>query len=143
MVYSLIYRSRACHEMSSQELSQLLRQSQRYNRRHRISGLLLYANQQFMQLLEGDYYAVKQLRHRIGQDVRHSNMTILLDGPQPRRLFPDWSMGLLEVDAAEFTWLDGYIDPHLRADLIPPTYNTGRVIMGLLEDFVADRAVLV
>jgi len=129
--------------MNTQELHSLLHQSQVFNRQEHISGLLLYASQQFMQLLEGEQRTVKQLCQRIGRDARHNNMTILLDGPQPRRLFPDWSMGLLEVDAAEFTWLNGYIDPHLRADIIPPTYNTGRVIMSLLEDFVEDRAVLV
>lgn len=129
--------------MSSQELRSLQQHSQAFNRQHHISGLLLYANQQFMQLLEGEQGIVKQLCHRIGQDARHSNMTILLDGPQPRRLFPHWNMGLLEVDAPEFTWLNGYIDPRLRAGLIPPSYNVNRVIMGLLEDFVEDRAVLV
>ena len=49
----LIYASYATREMSNEDLIDLLEKSRQRNSRQNITGLLLYAEKKFLQVLEG------------------------------------------------------------------------------------------
>lgn len=55
----------------------------RNNTAHTITGMLLYANRRFLQVLEGERDVVHATFSHIKADPRHEQVTLILD--QPRR----------------------------------------------------------
>ncbi len=92
----LIYISRASSSLQPQELVELLAQSRNGNDEIGVSGMLLYKDGHFLQVLEGEEAAVRGLAERIARDRRHTNVTFLVETTITVRDFPDWSMGFRE-----------------------------------------------
>ncbi len=69
------------------------------NARMGISGLLVYAGERFLQIIEGHDSAVEVLLRRIQGDSRHTRMHIILDESTCARLFDEWHMGLMDAAA--------------------------------------------
>ena len=97
-IYFLIYVSIASGDLSEQQLVDILKVSRANNTRDEITGMLLYKDRRFMQLLEGPEGAVCAAYQRITRDVRHQDATILLEGATDERDFVDWSMGFQALD---------------------------------------------
>jgi hypothetical protein len=56
--------------------------------------MLLYKNQRFMQVLEGEREDIEEIYYeRICKDDRHEGVVQLMGRPTEERDFPDWSMG--------------------------------------------------
>ncbi|UOQ69364.1 BLUF domain-containing protein [Hymenobacter volaticus] len=100
-VYHVFYHSRARPGLVQADLDALLDWSRRYNAAHGLTGLLLYSDERFVQVLEGTETAVRTLFTRIQQDERHTQVVTLSEGPGPKRWFAEWSMTLGEVNARE------------------------------------------
>jgi hypothetical protein len=107
MVY-LIYVSSAVMPFSSDELSDLLARTRERNIRNGITGLLLYKDGNFMQLLEGEEATVRAAYARIHRDPRHRGLLTLLEGPLAERQFPDFSMAFRDLNAADVRTTPGY-----------------------------------
>ena len=71
----------------------LLEHARRNNEKAGVTGMLLYKDGNFMQVLEGEERVVQALSAKIGRDPRHEKMVTLLEGPLAEREFSDWSMG--------------------------------------------------
>jgi hypothetical protein len=97
-LYFLIYVSIASDALGTEELLDILRVSRENNTRDNITGLLLYKDRRFMQLLEGPQRAVCDTYARIARDPRHRDVTVLLEKETNDRDFADWSMGFKEID---------------------------------------------
>ncbi|MFN2476823.1 MAG: BLUF domain-containing protein [Chthoniobacterales bacterium] len=106
--YSLIYVSIANQPFREDELFELLRVSREHNSRDRITGILLYKNRTFMQLLEGPEEAVCNTYSRIARDPRHRDVTVLLQGEIDGRDFDDWSMGFHNLEEPFARNIPGY-----------------------------------
>jgi hypothetical protein len=100
---SVIYTSAATHLPDDAELEELLRRAREHNARQGISGILLYGDGNFMQLLEGPEEAVAGLYARIRRDPRHHMVTTILEERGREREFAEWSMAYRRIDAP--TWL--------------------------------------
>src|SRR3954454_5044238 len=61
VVFSLVYSSTTDHDWTQEELVGLLTYSRDWNAEHGVTGLLLYRDCIFMQLLEGDEDTVRAL----------------------------------------------------------------------------------
>jgi len=109
-MYSLLYVSSASKPFSADELTALLKSSRENNSRLDISGMLLYKDGNFMQLLEGEEAAVSGLYAKIVQDLRHKGPITLLRGPTPERSFAEWSMGFRELKSTLDPRVPGYAD---------------------------------
>jgi Sensors of blue-light using FAD len=96
-MYFLTYVSAAVSLFTNEQLRDLLVVCERNNRRDEITGLLLYKDGNFMQVLEGTEAVVRQAHERIASDPRHGGLITLLQGPQGERQFPDWSMGFRDL----------------------------------------------
>jgi hypothetical protein len=96
--YFLIYVSIASDDVAPETLLELLRVSRENNARDDITGLLLYKERRFMQLLEGPETAVCATYGRIARDPRHRDAAVLLEGETAERDFADWSMGFQNLD---------------------------------------------
>lgn len=57
-IHQLIYHSTATAPMGEEELAQLVTQARHYNGDRAITGVLFYADQQFLYLLDGTQVAV-------------------------------------------------------------------------------------
>jgi len=64
--------------------------------------MLLHADGNFIQYIEGDRDTVSGLFDMISGDSRHRNILLLSKGEIDDRLFPGWSMGCHELAGGEF-----------------------------------------
>jgi hypothetical protein len=109
VLFSLVYTSRAVSPMTRDDLTGLLRQCRAHNTAARLSGILLYRNQTFVQLLEGQRNRVEPLYEAIRRDPRHHEVTTVSTREQLDRQFPDWSMAFDNLDEEPVS-LPGYSD---------------------------------
>lgn len=109
-MYHLIYTSYATQSLAEHELVDLLNESRASNKRLGVTGMLIYLQNKFIQVLEGDPVIVTQLYNVIAADPRHHKVTLILEGNTRSRIFKDWSMGFKRVSAEQFEELTGYRD---------------------------------
>lgn len=112
-MYFLLYLSSASISFSQRELEELLIKSQSNNTKLGITGLLLYADGNFVQYLEGEESAVKALYEKIQADERHKSVMFMLEGHTEVRCFSDWSMGFGKMKQEEWELI--------YASLYPPS----------------------
>jgi Sensors of blue-light using FAD len=105
---SLVYVSSANQAFSDGDLMVLLQQSREKNERLRITGMLLYKDGNFMQVLEGPDDAVTPLYATIESDFRHHGLIELLRRPIQAREFPSWSMGFQKLRDVDLQQTPGY-----------------------------------
>lgn len=111
MLHHLIYLSRATQPFSDADLLALLTQARHYNASQDISGLLVYGNGQFLQVLEGEEEAVRTLYEHIRRDPRHRDVATFADKDIEARAFPDWGMAFQPLAPQQFQELLGYLPP--------------------------------
>lgn len=105
-----IYCSAATQPMSPEALTALLAIARAKNQRLGISGMLLFADGSFFQVLEGEAEGVDALYATIARDPRHHKVTKVIREPIAQRHFKDWTMGLLMLTRAELAQIDGSND---------------------------------
>ncbi|PPD35743.1 MAG: hypothetical protein CTY19_01480 [Methylomonas sp.] len=104
----LVYVSSATTPFSNAELLELLTKSRIKNSKLGITGMLLYKDGNFMQLLEGEDNTVRQLFETISHDPRHHNSIVLIDEPAETAYFGDWSMGFRDLSDKSLETLPGF-----------------------------------
>lgn len=111
----LVYVSDAVRPMTSADLDQVLLEARAFNEEAGVTGLLVYAQQRFLQAMEGPPAAVEAAfaqaesssKHRL---LRQTRSTIA------ERRFPDWTMGFNE--AAPAAVAEGILTPLIHAGLL-------------------------
>ncbi len=86
----LSYLSEAVSDMSFLGLMRLLESARAFNQTNGISGILLYDNQQFGQIIEGESASVMKAWKRIQEDKRHHRIELLEIREISERSYPDW-----------------------------------------------------
>jgi len=86
----LSYLSEAISDMSFLGLMRLLESARAFNQQNGISGILLYDNQQFGQIIEGERASVMKAWKRIQEDKRHHRIELLEIREISERSFPEW-----------------------------------------------------
>jgi hypothetical protein len=123
--YHVFYLSQAKLGLVLADIEAIVDWSRNYNRQHQITGLLLYSDGRFVQVVEGEETAVRALFARIQQDARHQQVVTLSEGPGPQRWFAEWSMAWGQVDPVVLEQVLGAVenqasvpesitDPHLQ-----------------------------
>jgi len=95
MLLRYVYVSAAPAQTSPEIIQEILDVSRNNNARDNITGLLIYHDGNFFQVLEGPDAAVTACYDRIGRDSRHTGLINLLRVEPERRLFPVWSMSFV------------------------------------------------
>jgi hypothetical protein len=108
-LYQLIYVSSATRPIGDSELAQILRGSRRHNLARGVTGMLLYHESLFLQVLEGPKQEVLRLYARIERDARHVNARVLHRGEIDERSFRSWSMGFYKTTASSPAELEGFV----------------------------------
>ena len=104
------YASAASAPFSSQSLGDLLLGARSKNSRLGLTGMLLYHQDSFFQVLEGRSAAVESLYERICADERHTKIVKLIREPIEKRSFAEWTMGLGQPDRDELGAIPGLND---------------------------------
>ena len=101
-VYHLIYTSEAAANFDEDQLRTLVRDARENNAITGITGVLLYKDRGFIQILEGDQAVVDGTFDLIRADPRHRNIRVIYRGVHARREFGNWSMGFQRDDESAF-----------------------------------------
>jgi hypothetical protein len=108
VMHQLIYLSSANKKFTDDELKELLRKAREKNMTLQLTGMLLYIDGNFIQVLEGDEKNVTELMKIISVDQRHSGILKLIGKTVTERIFPDWTMGFKSLSIDEASTLSGY-----------------------------------
>ena len=120
--FFLVYASIANEEFSPEQLLELLAVSRRNNERCGITGMLLYKERRFLQVLEGAEAAVRATYARIEQDPRHREVVLLISDEERKREFADWSMAFQDLDDQTARDTPGF-SPFLGTELSPQEFT--------------------
>lgn len=121
-LFFLTYVSIANNDFSPEQLVELLETSRRNNEKSGITGMLLYKDRRFLQVLEGAEDAVRVTYARIERDPRHRDLVLLLSDEEQEREFADWSMAFHELDDQTARELPGF-SPFLGTELSPDEFK--------------------
>lgn len=110
MLSQIIYCSVASHLFSEDELNELLRVSRRYNERNGITGILLYSEGNFFQVLEGEEAVIDELYARIKEDGRHDQVVQIVRESISARTFKNWTMGYAVISSDDVNEIVGAND---------------------------------
>ncbi|WP_428328967.1 BLUF domain-containing protein [Mucilaginibacter sp.] len=105
----LVYLSTALNLMTDDELKAILGIARKNNTINNVTGILLYAEGTFIQVLEGSRADVDKLFNHIEKDKRHKGIIKLLDRNIEQRNFPDWSMGFSPISRTKVEEITGLI----------------------------------
>ncbi len=94
---SLLYISRSADIFQdAKQRAQLATSAAAYNKQHGVTGILIYTNGFFMQLLEGSQSVLADIFTQIQEDKRYNQVELLGLDDDAQHLFPNWSMNLIE-----------------------------------------------
>lgn len=110
MLYHLCYVSTASCALDGHQLADILKTARAENARRGITGLLLYKQGSFMQVLEGSREAVMAVFERIAADARHTEVEVLFEEEAEKREFADWSMAFVDLDGVDAAHIPGFSD---------------------------------
>jgi hypothetical protein len=113
-----IYASRAAASFDEGELPNLLAATRANNAIRDITGMLLYVDRSFFQVLEGEKQAVDTTFEVISQDPPHTRVTRIIREPLARRHFAEWTMGFATATRATIGQLLGENDFFAEADCL-------------------------
>ena len=97
----LVYLSDAKFGLKMNDIEKILTSSRRNNLNDEVTGLLIYSDGVFIQILEGVQKTVERVFQRILDDSRHENVAILLDNDVETRAFANWEMAFIESTPEE------------------------------------------
>ena len=95
----VMYISRARHQMSRGELSDLLAGARLRNEQHGITGILVYNAGYFAQILEGEEASIESLLANIKKDPRHDEYYMVSRGDIEERYFTGWAMDWVNLES--------------------------------------------
>ena len=103
----LIYVSKETDPMSKSDLERLLETSKANNKDLNVTGMLLYVEGRFFQVLEGEDQVLDYIFSKIKKDTRHKNIILVARGILDRRIFSRWSMRFNSITKSEFLRISG------------------------------------
>jgi len=106
----LIYCSAAARPFSRSELMALLATARANNVRGDVTGMLLYAEGSFFQVLEGAPETIEGIFTAIQRDKRHQQITVIIKEPIAKRVFADWTMGYAALQPKDVESIIGVND---------------------------------
>lgn len=107
-MFRLIYVSTARELMSNDALLEILTKAREKNSKLGVTGMLLYKDGNFIQMLEGDEDVVRSLYDTISHDDRHFDSIAIVEEPAQERMFSEWTMGFRNLSDPQLQSLPGF-----------------------------------
>lgn len=103
-LYRLVYTSARSKSCDDAEIEKILEASRRNNKPLGVTGMLIYTQDRFLQVLEGEYDKVMSLYHKIEKDRRHGGTNMRFCEEVSTRYFLDWDMASKKMDVADIEY---------------------------------------
>lgn len=124
----LLYRSYARDGLLADQVFAIIESSARDNPARDLTGFLIYAQDQFIQFLEGPAESIDLLMADRAADRRHRDLEVLCRQPASRRLLPAWRMQRVDFRPGKIAEMLGdlagkgvprHVLTHIEAALTP------------------------
>jgi len=138
MLVRLLYASRPAAPLSTRIIDAILAQSLQGNPARGITGILVYHDQLFMQVLEGGRDEVCELYNAIVRDERHEQVRLLSYAEIDERRFGGWTMGYVNAARVNPSLLLKYGEKAV----LDPFCWPARASLALLDELIATAAVV-
>lgn len=139
MMHNIVYISAAVRPFLRDELTELLLECRLNNRKEGITGLLMYHDQQFFQVLEGAIDKLEGIYKKICSDHRHRGIVTLQKGRSAQRHFAQWEMALVELSNSSDLFQGQFVNLcRLREHQSYEELNADPVVSVFAKTFLAD-----
>lgn len=105
-MYDLVYRSVTRPNLNAEDIVKLLETARNFNSKYEITGCLLFHNNEFIQILEGEKEVLLELYENIRKDERYTNVLLLSEEEKQDRIFENWSMAYHELSKNDSVNID-------------------------------------
>lgn len=105
-IFQLIYLSRAKDSLSHSDIDQILESSRKRNLENQVTGILMFKDGFFLQVLEGPEVQVFETLSRIVKDRRHHHVQVQVECLSNVRTFEKWQMAFFDGDLRVSTEID-------------------------------------
>lgn len=116
-------------------LKEMLISFRKNNEANGVTGMMLFSDGSFLQVLEGENNIIDTLIKKIKKDSRHHSVVQIAEGSITERNFGKWSMSFKTVSPEEFKELKGYINPWDPNFLSEMPYNPQHPALDILKAF--------
>ena len=110
MLIQSVYTSVAIQPMPKSKLYKILVDSRVRNKLADVTGLLVYVDGNFLQVLEGEQEVVSTLFEKISRDRRHKDVKVVYNTGIERRTFDAWRMAYMSPSPKELAAWAGLIN---------------------------------
>lgn len=126
----LVYASHATVPFTDADLDGLLETCRQHNVAHGVTGMLLYRDGDFLQVLEGEAESVRETFARIKRDQRHAGTVVLDQSNIDQREFGSWAMAFRRLTPAEVP--EGFVD-YFQKSVGEQEGDAGRMLAAFRE----------
>jgi Sensors of blue-light using FAD len=137
MLSQLVYVSTRKTNCTEQEIEKILSSCKKNNPPLNITGILLYSDTKFIQLVEGEYKVINSLYDKIKTDSRHEQVKLIAMGPIHVKAFPSWHMGARKIanNEVDFKTDISNEDKEIFNSLLSGREENGAKVLSLLKKF--------
>lgn len=137
MLSQLVYVSNRKSNCTEKEIDKILDSCKKNNPALDITGVLLYSEGKFIQLVEGEAKVIMELYDKIKKDSRHSSPILISYGPIKERSFPSWHMGSKNISKNEVDFKTDITaeDKTIFSNIINGKEDDGQRVLNLLKKF--------
>ena len=107
-MHQIIYLSSSREYLSPEQINEILSKSRENNLKNNITGVLLYFDRDFLQVIEGPKTALLELFEIIEKDKRHTGIITVFNKEIKEKHFPEWNMGFSSTDYEKLRTLTGF-----------------------------------
>jgi len=101
---TIVYTSEYVNTSDNSDLDNIIQEASNRNKTSNITGVLLFHNNNFLQVLEGKDEDVDFIFNKIKNDTRHKNIDLFITEEIEKRAFPNWEMRLFDLnDSSKFS----------------------------------------
>lgn len=109
-LYHLMYVSKETKKLSNDEVIEFLKAIRKNNIEYNITGMLLYDDGIFFQVIEGSKEHIENLFQSLLRDSRHHGVVQIIFEAIYERKFADWSMGYAQMSKEELSSIEAMND---------------------------------
>lgn len=136
-----IYLSSASMYFQPETLKEMLIKFRQNNEANHITGMMLFSDGSFLQVLEGEGDQMDILIKKIKRDPRHHSLVQIAAGSVEERMFGKWSMSFKAVSPEMFKDLKGYINPW-DPDFLAGLPDAQHPILAILKTFAQNSRMV-
>jgi hypothetical protein len=137
MLSQLVYVSNRKANCSQEEIEKILESCKKNNPPLNITGVLLYSDIKFIQLVEGESKVIMALYDKIKLDVRHTTPMMISYSPIKEKSFPSWHMGTREISSSQVDFKTDINtdDKTIFNNILNGKEENGQRVLNLLKKF--------